>query len=41
MVQYAAYFRTVDRWAREMEPIYRTMYERCASYPVGLNRWAL
>jgi 5-methylthioadenosine/S-adenosylhomocysteine deaminase len=38
MDEYRSQYRAVDHWARELEPIYRQMYERCLQEPVPLRR---
>jgi cytosine/adenosine deaminase-related metal-dependent hydrolase len=38
MAEYRSQYRAVDHWARELEPIYRSMYERCLQEPVPVRR---
>ena len=38
MKEYRLQYQAVDHWARELEPIYRRMYERCLREPVSMRR---
>ncbi len=38
MDEYHAQYKAVDHWARELEPIYRQMYERCLQESVSMRR---
>ena len=38
MDEYRSQYKAVDHWARELEPIYRQMYERCLQEPVSYTQ---
>ena len=38
MKEYRIQYQAVDHWARELEPVYRQMYEQCLREPVPMRR---
>ena len=38
MIEYRTQYQAVDHWARDLEPIYRRMYQRCLEEEVPMRR---